>query len=71
MYMKTLIDVDDEALAAAARALGTITKKDTVNAALRLVAKRRERVAEIIDGPRRFGVGSDITDPEVMASARR
>ena len=32
---KTLIDIDDEYLAAAQQALGTTTKKDTVNAALR------------------------------------
>lgn len=40
---RTLIDVDDEALAAAARALGTATKKDTINSALREVAARRVR----------------------------
>ncbi len=35
---KTLIEIDDEYLAAAQQALGTATKKDTVNAALREVA---------------------------------
>jgi len=43
---KTLIDIDDEYLAAAQQALGTTTKKDTVNAALRevttLAARRRD-----------------------------
>ncbi|WP_370063373.1 type II toxin-antitoxin system VapB family antitoxin [Streptacidiphilus sp. MAP5-3] len=45
---KTLIDLDDEALAFAAEALGTRTKKDTVNAALREVGARarRERALE-------------------------
>ncbi len=40
--MKTMIDIDDEALELAARELGTTTKKDTVNAALAFVAGRRD-----------------------------
>lgn len=40
---KLLLEVDDEALAEAAKLLGTKTKKDTVNTALREVAKRRSR----------------------------
>ncbi|MEV7779344.1 type II toxin-antitoxin system VapB family antitoxin [Kitasatospora sp. NPDC088351] len=40
---RTVIDLDDEALADAARYLGTTTKKDTVNAALREIADRRRR----------------------------
>jgi Arc/MetJ family transcription regulator len=36
--VKRLIDVDDESLEAARSKLGTSTIKDTVNAALRLVA---------------------------------
>jgi Arc/MetJ family transcription regulator len=43
---KTLIDIDEQYLAAAQRELGTTTKKDTVNAALRevtaLAARRRD-----------------------------
>lgn len=43
---KTLIDVDERYLTAAAEALHTTTKKDTVNAALReaaaLAARRRD-----------------------------
>ena len=35
------IDLDDEALAAAIRELGTTTKEDTVNAALREVGEHR------------------------------
>ncbi|GGW47226.1 type II toxin-antitoxin system VapB family antitoxin [Streptomyces galilaeus] len=35
---RTVIDLDDEALEAAAAELGTTTKRDTVNAALREVA---------------------------------
>lgn len=41
----TQIDLDDEALAAAMRELGTTTKKDTVNAALREIASRSRRLA--------------------------
>ena len=69
--MKTMINLDDEAAAAAARELGTTTKKDTVNAALAFVADRGSRVAVLLDGPHRFGVGDDIGDPEIMAAARR
>ena len=47
---KTLIDVDDDLLEAAREVLGTTTKKDTVNAALREVLEaqqRREAVADL------------------------
>lgn len=53
---KTPIEIDDEALAAAAQVLGTRTKKDTVNAALREVSERLnrlralERLGEMADG---------------------
>jgi Arc/MetJ family transcription regulator len=69
--MKTMIDLDDEALAAAAAELGTSTKKDTVNAALAFVAERRRRMEELLDEPFALGVGPDITDPDVMRGARR
>jgi hypothetical protein len=69
--MKTMIDLDDEALAQAAKELGTATKKDTVNAALAFVANRRRRIEQLLDGPFALGVGSDITDPEIMRQARR
>jgi Arc/MetJ family transcription regulator len=39
----TPIDLDEEALAAAMTELGTSTKKDTVNTALREVAARNSR----------------------------
>jgi Arc/MetJ family transcription regulator len=43
---RTVIDLDDELLASVARELGTSTKKDTVNAALReVLANRRRAVA--------------------------
>ncbi|MEV5499784.1 type II toxin-antitoxin system VapB family antitoxin [Nonomuraea fuscirosea] len=44
---KTVIDLDDEALAEAARLLGTATKKDTVNTALREVVERRGRAEAV------------------------
>lgn len=46
---RTVVDVDDEALAIAAAELGTKTKVDTVNAALREVANRRRRMAFLED----------------------
>ena len=42
--MKTPSDIDQEALAIAAEVLGTKTKKDTVNAALREVGQRLVRL---------------------------
>lgn len=69
--MKTMIDLDDQALEQAARELGTATKKDTVNAALRFVADRRRRIEELLDDPYALGVGPDIGDPEIMRQARR
>ena len=69
---KTLIDVDDETLAAVQRELGTTTKKDTVNAALQFVLERKARVGSLLAADlTRLGVGSDITDAEVMKGARR
>src|SRR5215467_6668598 len=40
---KMLIDIDEEALEAAADLLGTTTKKDTVNTSLRETAQRLRR----------------------------
>ena len=71
IYMKTVIDLDDEALELAAKELGTTTKKDTVNAALEFVASRRHRIEQLLDDPYAFGVGQDITDPDIMRAARR
>jgi len=41
---RTMVDIDDQLLAEAARVLGTKTKKDTVNAALREVTARLRRI---------------------------
>jgi len=45
---KTLVDIDDELLEAAREALGTSTKKDRVNAALRevIAMQRRSQAAD-------------------------
>jgi Arc/MetJ family transcription regulator len=67
--MRTVIDIDDDALDAAAAELGTSTKRDTVNAALAYVAARRRRAA-LFENPLVWG-GSDLADDEVMAGARR
>jgi Arc/MetJ family transcription regulator len=64
---KTLIDVDDDDLAAAQQVLHTETKKDTVNTALREVvalAARRRDLHRIISG----GL-PDLADDEVMRAA--
>lgn len=42
---RTLVDIDDAALAAAAQELGTTTKVDTVNRALQEIAARPARLA--------------------------
>ena len=46
---RTVIDLDDEALNAAARELGTTTKQDTVNTALRQIAARNRRARAWVD----------------------
>jgi Arc/MetJ family transcription regulator len=64
---KTLIDVDDGELAAAQQVLGTTTKKDTINAALREVtatAARRRDLQRLASG----GL-PDLQDDEVMRGA--
>lgn len=68
--MKTQIDVDDDLVQAAARELGTTTKKDTVNAALAYVAQRGQRAAGTVSSAFDFW-GADVGDPDVMAKARR
>ena len=49
--METMIDLNDEDLALAAKELGTTTKKDTVNAALHFVASRRRRIEQLLNDP--------------------
>lgn len=65
---RTLVDIDDEALAAAAAELGTSTKVDTVNRALAEVAARPRRLA-FLDHLRT--AEDDLGDAEVMQGAWR
>ncbi|WP_112466092.1 type II toxin-antitoxin system VapB family antitoxin [Streptomyces triticisoli] len=53
------VEVDDEALSEAAEILGTKTKKDTVNAALLEVAKRRRRLRALDELVEMGGAGGD------------
>jgi Arc/MetJ family transcription regulator len=65
---RTLIDIDDEALAGAARELGTKTKVETVNRALREIAERRKRLAAL---EHVRATDDDLANPDVMKSAWR
>ena len=62
---KTLIDIDDTLLSAAAETLGTMTKKDTVNGALRAVAATRA-LNEELD----MLIAGELADPGVLANVR-
>jgi Arc/MetJ family transcription regulator len=65
---RTLIDIDDDSLAAAAQVLGTRTKVDTVNRALAEVAARPARLGFLdhLDD-----AAADLGDPDVMRHAWR
>jgi Arc/MetJ family transcription regulator len=63
-----VIDIDDDKLEAAKRALGTSTKVETVNRALAEVAARKQRLAFLDDLDR---AAVDLADPEVMRGAWR
>lgn len=65
---RTVIDIDDVALAAAARELGSTTKVDTVNRALAEIAARPARLAAV-EHLRR--AQDDLGDAEVMGAAWR
>ena len=65
----TQIELDPKLLAEAAQVLGTKTKKDTVNEALRRVVQdeiRRRHVDELASGAL-----PDLADPTIMAAAWR
>jgi len=64
---KTLIEINEHYLAAAQRELGTTTKKDTVNAALREVAALAARRRDL----QRLASRSlpDLEDEDVMRAA--
>jgi Arc/MetJ family transcription regulator len=69
---RTLIDVDDDALARASSVLGTSTKVDTVNRALQLVAQNagwqaeRDRFDTLLDL-----IGDRLAETDVRAQAWR
>lgn len=65
---RTVIDVDDESLNAAARVLGTKTKVATINRALAEIAAREQRLAflDTLDA-----AAPDLSDPDVMRGAWR
>lgn len=65
------MDIDDEALAAAAAELGTATKKDTINTALRLIASRRDRAVRAAAATHVFGDPKGLGDPEVRRELTR
>jgi Arc/MetJ family transcription regulator len=65
-HMRTVVEIDDEALAGAAAELGTTTKKDTINTALRFVASRRERAARVAAATHVFGDPVGWEDPDVQ-----
>ena len=65
---RTLVDIDDRALEAAAHELGTSTKVETVNRALAEIAARPKRLA-FLDSLR--NADDDLGDDEVMRGAWR
>lgn len=69
--MKTVIDLDPELTAAAAKVLGTKTKKDTVHAALAAAVTEADRLAERRRRLLNSAGGPDLGDDEVMAGAWR
>jgi Arc/MetJ family transcription regulator len=69
MVSKTLIDIDDDLLTRSQRILGTATKKDTVNGALREVVRRN--AAEELIAMGHAGVYDDLLDREVAERAWR
>jgi Arc/MetJ family transcription regulator len=67
---KVLIDVDDDALSEASALLGTKTKKDTVNLALRETAQRLRR-AEALARLAELGESGAFDDLLDKAAYRR
>lgn len=66
---KTLVDVDEYLLSRSQEILGTTTKKETVNGALRELVRRA--AAEDFLAVARTGGLRDVADPDVMAQAWR
>jgi Arc/MetJ family transcription regulator len=66
---KTLVDLDEELLAETQEILGTSTKKDTINAAMREVVRRAAARKLIELG--HAGAYADLLDPEIAERAWR
>ncbi len=66
--IRTLVDIDDEALAAAAAELSTSTKVETLNRALAEIAARPRRLATL---ERLRTAEDDLCDPDVTRGAWR
>jgi Arc/MetJ family transcription regulator len=68
MSRRTTIEIDDNLLHAAQRALGTSGLKDTVDAAMREAVRRQKR-AELA----RASIAGELydRDPELLRAARR
>ncbi|MFE5295396.1 type II toxin-antitoxin system VapB family antitoxin [Streptomyces sp. NPDC056632] len=65
---RTVIDLDDDLLAEVAKALGTGTKKDTVNTALREVLETRRRALALTR--LRAAAGEGAFDLEMLEDKR-
>jgi Arc/MetJ family transcription regulator len=66
---RTIVDIDDEMLARAQRALGTTTKRDTVNAALEVAAAMdADRRARALDSFRDL---LDLLDADLIEQDER
>lgn len=65
---RTVIDLDDDALAAAASELGTTTKRDTINTALREVTARYRRLRSLEESRRLAAEGG--VDVDVLLDKR-
>ncbi|MEU9100347.1 type II toxin-antitoxin system VapB family antitoxin [Streptomyces sp. NPDC048361] len=69
---RTVIDLDDELLTEVAKALGTGTKKETVNTALREVLENRRRALALTRLRAAAGEGAfDLETFEDKANYRR
>ena len=66
---KTSVQIDEELLDAARRVLETVTVKDTIEAALREVARVEARRLEVEALSRMDGL--DLADPQIMTGAWR
>jgi Arc/MetJ family transcription regulator len=67
---KRLVDIDDEILDEARRALGTKTLKETVNESLRSIVQSHRRQKITKEDIQRFvDATEDLRNPEIMAKA--